>query len=363
MTDVAHRKQYYPALDGLRGVAILMVVLLHNFGFMSYFFFGWLGVDLFFVLSGFLITDVLLKTFGSIHFLRNFYVRRMLRIFPIYYLGLFFCLFLLPLIDPSAFDLRYYQQNVFWIIFFFQNWLYVFKPPHGSSMLFHFWSLAVEEQFYILWPGIILLVKNFKSLLWIIVCLLIAVMVGRYLLWIFHIQDLAYDSLYTFTRIDGICVGCMLALMLRVSPNFLRNYTHMIVLSLAVLNFIMYFLNENATRRLPYLAFIGYTTFAIIFGFVVYEAIVAKSKFIQIVFNNSILKFFGRISYGLYVLHWPIYLICFPFLTDAVNGVSLLDKVAKIIAGLLATGIAVLVSLLSYNYFEIIFLRLKNYFV
>jgi peptidoglycan/LPS O-acetylase OafA/YrhL len=228
-------------------------------------------------------------------------------------------------------------------------------------MLFHFWSLAVEEQFYIIWPGIILLVKNFKALLWIIVSTLIVVMIGRYLLWIFHIQNLGYDSLYTFTRIDGICIGCLLALMLRVNPDFLKSYTYLIVLALAGLNFIMYFLNKEATVRLPYLAFIGYTTFAMMFGFLVYEAITAKSKFIQLVFNNDILKFFGRISYGLYILHWPIYLICFPLLKDLFGQISSVD-IAKITAAFLATAIAVLVSLFSYNYFEIKFLRLKNYF-
>src|SRR5436189_6032324 len=87
---------HYPALDGLRGIAILLVVFLHNFGFMNYFFFGWLGVDLFFVLSGFLISDILLNSLDKPNFLRNFYIRRVLRIFPLYYFILVICLFVLP---------------------------------------------------------------------------------------------------------------------------------------------------------------------------------------------------------------------------------------------------------------------------
>ena len=82
------QKPYYPALDGLRGLAILLVVVYHNFGFIDYFFFGLLGVDLFFVLSGFLITDILLRSLGQKNFLRSFYMRRVLRIFPLYYLTL-----------------------------------------------------------------------------------------------------------------------------------------------------------------------------------------------------------------------------------------------------------------------------------
>ena len=97
MNSSAPSRQYYPALDGLRGIAIIMVVIFHNFNFTNYFFFGWLGVDLFFVLSGLLITEILIKTSGKPGFLRNFYLRRILRIFPLYYLILIICIIILPL--------------------------------------------------------------------------------------------------------------------------------------------------------------------------------------------------------------------------------------------------------------------------
>src|SRR6476660_8253758 len=91
------QRTHCPALDGLRGIAILLVVLYHNFGFNSYFNYGWLGVDLFFVLSGFLITDILLNTMNTKNYFRNFYARRVLRIFPLYYLSLFLFIIILPL--------------------------------------------------------------------------------------------------------------------------------------------------------------------------------------------------------------------------------------------------------------------------
>jgi len=228
-------------------------------------------------------------------------------------------------------------------------------------MLVHFWSLAVEEQFYIVWPAIILLVKNLKALVLIIISLLLIVMIGRYLLWSFHIEHLAYDSLYTFTRIDGICIGCLLAIMLRINPDFLRRYTYVIVFTLAGLNFLMYFLNQNATVRLPYLAFIGYTTFAIMFGFLVYEAILQKSRIIRVLFDNKILRFFGRISYSLYVLHWPLYLFIGPYFQP------LLFKYfnpynASLANSIVLTAVAFLAAYLSYRYLERYFLSLKKYF-
>jgi peptidoglycan/LPS O-acetylase OafA/YrhL len=360
MNAAASNRTYYPALDGLRGIAILLVILLHNFKYTNYFFFGWLGVDLFFVLSGFLITDILLRTVGEKKFLQNFYIRRILRIFPIYYLTIVICLFIIPSLGAQL-RLDYYINNQFAFWTFTQNWLFIFKSPSGDPILMHFWSLAVEEQFYILWPIIILTVRKHKSLLFISVSFLLLIMVIRVLLWKFHIEDLAYDSLYTFTRIDGICVGCSIALLLRVYPLFLKNYRYLIVLFLAAINFIIYFLNLRSGSRLPYLAFVGYTTFAVLFGILVYEVITNRSKWIKICFENKILMFFGKISYGFYVYHWPVYLLLFPYFRDLlINEASWGKNAAQFISAVTATLVSLGLSVLSRNYFESYFLRLKK---
>jgi peptidoglycan/LPS O-acetylase OafA/YrhL len=352
---------YYPALDGLRGVAILLVVFLHVFDFLNYFFFGWLGVDLFFVLSGFLITEILLKTVDKPNFLRNFYMRRILRIFPLFYLTLIICLLLLPQIKSIPLNFDYYTKNQFWLWTYLQNWLYVFKQPHDNKMLLHTWSLAVEEQFYLVWPAIILLIRKPKVLLAISIIALIAVGIARYIIWSFEVQDLAYSSLYTFTRIDGLCIGCILALLMQINPGFLKKYTTLIVLLMAAINFIFYFINNQISFSLPYLAFVGYTTFAVLFGILVYEAVMGESKIIRILFNNSILKFFGKISYGLYVYHWPVYILLFPvFLNLLFNKLSLPYLYAKIGSAFLVILFAVLISLFSYHFFEKKFLRLKK---
>ncbi len=361
MTAATSNRSYYPALDGLRGVAILLVVLAHNFGFMNYFFFGWLGVDLFFVLSGFLITQILLNTLDKPHFLRNFYMRRVLRIFPLFYLTLIICFFVLPFFIDKSFDFSYYTKNQFWLWTYLQNWLIVFKEPYGDKILLHTWSLAVEEQFYLLWPFMILLIRKPKILLALMLFILTGVGVARYIVWSLQVEDLAYSSLYTYTRIDGICIGCILALTIRISPLFLKKYTTAIVLLMATINFVFYFLNNQNGFTLPYLAFVGYTTFAVLFGILVYEATTGESKVIQFLLNNRILKFFGKISYGLYVFHWPIYVLLFPFLVTFFKANSNISHhTGELASGITVTITAILLSVISYRFFEKPFLQLKD---
>ena len=353
MTATLNRP-HYPALDGLRGVAILLVVIYHNFGFISQSYFGWLGVDLFFVLSGFLITDILLRTVNEPKFLSNFYMRRVLRIFPLYYASLLLFLFIVAPLTSDKIEWEYYQENQIYLWTYLQNWLYIFKEPGSAAILNHYWSLAVEEQFYIFWPLVILLLKKPKYLLAFIGILLIAVIIFRFVLWFYQVEDLAYYNLYTFTRIDGICIGCMVALLMRMNMHFIRNYTFLIVLVFAAVNFGFYFINRENDYSFPYIALVGYTTFAMILGLLVYEAVTRETRFLNMIFGFGLLKFFGRISYGLYIFHWPVYLLISAYYSEA-NGFS-----GKLLLSLAATGIAILISWLSYRYFERYFLRLKS---
>ena len=164
MNPVILGRTYYPALDVLRGIAILLVFFYHNFSFLQVFEFGWIGVDLFFVLSGFLITDILLSSQGGRNFFRNFYARRFLRIFPLYYITLIAFFLLAPYVfsQQNADVVTYYNTNQLWFWSHLQNWLFVNKGMSSSPMLSHFWSLAVEEQFYLFWPLIIFILKDLK---------------------------------------------------------------------------------------------------------------------------------------------------------------------------------------------------------
>lgn len=353
-------RQYYPALDGLRGLAILLVVVYHNFGFIDVFLFGWLGVDLFFVLSGFLITDILLKSFGERNFLRNFFARRMLRIFPLYFLCLILFLIVIPKL-VSSFDVRYYQENQVWLWTYLQNWLYIFKNPNPNNGLNHLWSLAVEEQFYMLWPFVILLIRKPKYLLVFVAILLVAVLGLRIWVWKNQIADFAYFNLYTFTRIDGICIGCMVALLLRTNPGFLKRYTAAIVLFFAVLNFAFFFVNRSYDFGFPYLALAGYTTFAMIFGLLINEAVTGNTRIINFIFTIPFLRFFGKISYAFYIFHWPLYILISPWLEKQLS-LFVTQSNLQFAVSLVATLAAVLLSWLSFYLYERPFLKLKSRF-
>ncbi len=354
-------RQYYPALDGLRGLAILLVVVYHNFGFIDYFFFGWLGVDLFFVLSGFLITDILLKTVGQKNYLKNFYIRRALRIFPLYYLALILFLLLLPRITATP-DMSYYTANQVWLWTYMQNWLYIFNNPGATNALNHLWSLSVEEQFYLLWPLVILSARNPKTLLILITVLLIAVLGFRLWIWQKQIANLAYFNLYTFSRIDGICIGCMIALIPKINPSLLKRNTPWIILFFALLNFIFFFINRGNHFSFPYLALIGYSTFGMLFGLLVNEVVTGDTKILKQVFSNPPLRFLGRISYGLYIFHWPVYLLSAPLLYNRIAPHTN-SSITQFLTAFVSTVIAIIISWLSYNYYERYFLNLKSRFI
>jgi peptidoglycan/LPS O-acetylase OafA/YrhL len=352
---------YYPALDGLRGFAILLVILYHNFRFINHFFFAWLGVDLFFVLSGYLITTILINSVNSPHYLRNFYMKRVLRVFPLYYLSLIVFLILLPSLGFYKPEMQFYIDHQWWFWFYLENWLLSFNFPPVGNFLNHFWSLAVEEQFYLVWPFIILWLRKPKRLLVFMMCMLLLLLIARSVIWMYRFPGFNYTIFYTFTRVDGICIGCIIALLHRINFNFLRQNTAVIVIVLAILNFGFYFLNQAG--NFPYFAFVGYTTFAAMFGLLIHEAVTGDTKIINVIFNQPVLRFFGIISYGLYIFHWPVYAITQPGLYNFFSqNIKLSDGISKLGSSFAATLLAIIISTISYYTFEIRFLKLKEKF-
>src|SRR6478735_7238859 len=159
--------KHVPALDGLRGVAILVVMLFHMamvppIGrvasvWASVTHFGGLGVDIFFVLSGFLITGILLNAREQPHYFRNFYARRALRIFPLYYAVVFLSLVVLPRAMPwTVAKFGTVNREAVWYWFHLSNFAIARRGAFVHGVLDVSWSLAIEEQFYLIWPAIVL---------------------------------------------------------------------------------------------------------------------------------------------------------------------------------------------------------------
>jgi peptidoglycan/LPS O-acetylase OafA/YrhL len=206
-------------------------------------------------------------------------------------------------------------------------------------------------------------VRKPKLLLTIAGFLLLAVICVRLYMWTIQIKDLNYFGLYTYTRIDGICIGSMLAILQFMRSTFINRYFTAVVLLLAAMNFVFYFVNKEYNFTYPYFAIVGYTTFAVLFAIIVHEVIQGGNKFLNLILNIKPLRFFGKISYGLYIFHWPIYLILYDWMDSKIRAATMLsDKNLAILVSLLLTIIGVLVSILSFYTFERYFLKKKKAF-
>ena len=350
----------YPALDGLRGLAILMIIFYHIFDFLPLSNFGWVGVDLFFVLSGFLITGILLPKRNYPHYFGNFYVRRILRIFPIYYLSLIIFLFLLPKIIEYPFSLNYFIANQWWFWLEFQNWLFISKPVGNNNFLNHFWSLALEEQFYLICPFIFLLIKKTHRQITFILIILLLLLVLRLTVWHLNFVNISYINLYAFTRIDGLCVGCLLAIF-KYQGNFEMGKLNRV---LGLFFLILIFLFMPLTRvlfhlNLPYFASCVYPAMGIFWGGVLWAAVLGRNLVYRI-FKNRVIGFIGRISYGLYIFHWPVHrLLLFKF--EAAKNQQH-PFWGSLLPAITSTTLTILIAVISYYCYERYFLRLKKYF-
>jgi len=348
-----------PALEGVRGIAALMIMVFHGwqggaFGGLgavgrasSIWVFGQTGVDLFFVLSGFLITRILIATKGSPHYFKIFYTRRVLRIFPLYYLALVIYDFVLPLVkgQPIA---SFGQTWWYWV--YLQNVPITFHAFTASGPG-HFWSLGVEEHFYLLWPLLVYLLPV-KKLHWLSLGIIIGAVVFR-AIFIYGFGMGAEVFFFTPCRMDALAFGTLLAcieaagLMARLKWVFLVAFLAVV----PVLGMVWSHVTGEGSNwlQLSKFSFIAIAYFAAIGTVISFQ----NAKWVRLSLANKPLRFAGKISYGLYVYH-PI---CFGFVFGLIafhnHGLLALS------AGMAATF---LVSWASFRFFESYFLGLKKYF-
>jgi peptidoglycan/LPS O-acetylase OafA/YrhL len=291
-----HRR--IPQLDAVRGIAIL-IVMFHNIGLkypvfhlQEIFKDGWMGVDLFFVLSGFLITGILLDTKQSDGYFKNFYVRRCLRIWPLYYSLLIFMFVGIRFLSRSQFQTVLQQSSPWWAFpIYLQNFL-LSPSTNAAGPLGVTWSLAIEEQFYLVWP---LFVRfcSFKQLRWVATAELCLSPALRYYLSLRHVY------LYTnvFCRLDGLMVGALLALLVRSDKFVPSKYLNRALILFAV---TMPFAFVTAAYGTGWAV---YSFTALASASFVYVSVFSEQKWLRRIMTNRFLIYTGTISYGLYLLH------------------------------------------------------------
>ena len=362
---------HQPELDGIRGIALLAVMLSHagpyiqretlagkllNYAMVP----GWSGVELFFVLSGFLITGILLRTKAADNYFSSFYMRRFLRIFPIYYfvvtLGLLIAPHnswwnsMLPPLEKTRNAYYFYLQN--WPVF----WNHANFMP--ISVFGHFWSLAVEEQFYVVWPLVVWLLPE-TGILWLCGAGLVLALPLRIYIVHLYAGDFTVMAL-TASRMDGLLIGAMLSIFLRRGRVPMRWIYLALTVGFGLLGYIAVFHHKELIATYIYMPTIGVTGFALVMG-----AFLALSQhpiaWLHRILTLGWLRTTGKYSYGMYIYHVPIYLIATQILTRQLGWEFPMPlRFALVyIAGLI--GVTFLVAKLSYDYFESRILALKKY--
>lgn len=357
-------RTYHPSLDILRGIAIILVVLYHCFDSVALFRFGWMGVDLFFVLSGYLITDLLLHSRENKHYIRNFYVRRALRIFPLYYVTifLFFKLGSVTFSQQEAGStFGYYAHHSLWFWTFTQNWLMAFEGPPPTPYLSHFWSLAIEEQFYLFWPLLIYFIRNLQLLKKIILGLVVAAIVIRVNIWL-NGEHLEAYYCNTLTRMDSLLMGCLLAVHLKQGRTVSMKFIHLAFISFSAVVVSSLFLYGNVNQKNLLFASVGYTGTACFFTALLYLLVKNESLLLPLTKKLQPIRYIGKISFGIYVYHLPIYLLLNYFIFKYLANNENLFYTQSTFISSLSIILTVLASSLSFYLLEKPILNLKRRF-
>ena len=388
---MSDRAKHVPVLDGIRGLAILLVMACHftSYGgqhafdvwFQYLAWWGWVGVDLFFVLSGYLITGILLDTRDRPRFFRDFYARRVLRIFPLYYAVLVFSLFVLPRFLPPGHAARFESiaGDEPWYWTYLQNFAIARAGRTRHGVLDITWSLAIEEQFYLVWPAVVYLCSR-RALERIALSLFAVALAAR------AVGSLVYHlptfSIYVLTpcRVDALAAGALLALRARAPGGLaalvpaarrVGPLAALAALALGVVEKLTGVASTYEPGQGPCSIVVAFTLWALTFGALLVLVVEAPAgALLHSVFASRVLRFFGMYSYGLYLVHLPVRAAvairvygptyrspAHPFVS--VWGTEIFGQV---LFYPLALAAVVPVAWLSYHLYEKHFLKLKRYF-
>ena len=364
-----------PGLDGLRAIAFLLVFGIHT----EYLGFGWTGVQLFFVLSGFLITGILLDMKAELpskEYFVKFYGRRFLRIFPLYY----FYLIVMWAVTSWLYSLPYrqnymrlFQKQLPFALAYIYNFFYGSSAFSHQKFVEHFWSLSVEEQFYVLWPLLLFLVpkKHLKKLFLVFIALGPVLRTALFFAFKFHVvpwfRDEAMWGIYAFpiSHIDAFAFGAYIS---RYSLPKAKLQFFVLTFAVPLIGFAAQFaatgtfgmwqdLGYPFSLPRAYQFVWGYSILDYWFAVTIYA--VAKEGLFNKFLEMKVPKYLGKISYGMYVYHLAI--IWFVARIRDFLPISG-EPMAKLLTALISFPITVLVASLSYHFMEKPILNLKDRF-
>lgn len=375
-------KLFFPNLDGLRFFAFFAVFINHAVGCLKltgkseefvfirkhFLMNGDLGVSFFFVLSGFLITYLLLqeKEFADKINIKNFYMRRVLRIWPLYFFIVFLCLVVLPLFSSSLpphfpVGVNINKLNSWFYLSFMGNFDYIY---HGISnvLIGVLWSVSVEEQFYLFWPLIVAFIPK-KYLLPTFLSIILGSIAFRFFYANGNAMIIKYHSL---SSISDLATGAVIA-YLSTKNRFIEGVKHVpkyviiivYCVGLIVIPFRFYtwkfaFYYSAVASFVPLL-------FSAFFAFIILEQNYAEHSFLKIS-RSRYISSLGKYTYGMYCYHLIIlFMITFTFYLAGINTVGM-NKLTWAAITVISFFLTIALSKFSYNYFESQFLRLKDRF-
>lgn len=383
MSEEQDNRNHYSQLDGIRGIAILLVMILHftilipnnslELLFVRMSQIGILGVDLFFVLSGFLITNILLRIKNQKNYFKNFYMRRVLRIFPAYFLVLFFCMVILPFlgsfINTIGVELSTYSdiKKTWFYYFTFTSNLLIFKYGKWLHPILDVsWSLSLEEQFYLIWSIIVYFLNN-KTLKKACFILILTSLASRLTLMILGFN---YIQIYVFplSRVDMPIFGAYLALnnyqsnSLKDINTSISDTTKLLISSIIL---ILLFTFAFGGYESPMLLTIGYSLIGWLFYMLLKLSLfIKKSSFMYKFLTSKILILLGKYSYVIYLTNFSI--------RGIVNNLILPKETLHDFPGGIIIGqsifyaicftLSLLIGFISWNTLEKYFLKLKRFF-